>query len=119
MRYTLTALTLAGALLASAGAFAQTAKPAKPAKPAAAAAAAKPAAVHSVEGVVKSVDASSIVITRSNKKEMSFKLESSTQKDGTIASGSKVSIRYHMDGASMVANAVNAEAPKAPKSAKK
>ena len=115
MRYTLTALTLAGALMASAGAFAQTAKPAKPA----AAAAAKPAAVHSVEGVVKSVDASSIVITRSNKKEMSFKLDPATQKDGTIATGSKVSIRYHMDGAAMVANAVNAEARKAPKTARK
>ena len=66
---------------------------------------------------MKSVDASSLVITTSGKKggDMSFKLDSTTQKEGSIASGSPVSIRYRMDGSSMVATAVNAEAPKAQK----
>ena len=69
---------------------------------------------------MKSVDASSLVITKSGKKgeEMSFKLDSSTQRDGSITTGSPVSIRYRMDGSSMVATAVNAEAPK-PTKAKK
>jgi hypothetical protein len=120
MRYTLTALTLAG-VLASGVAFAQTSKPSSnaAAKPAAAKPAA--AATHSVQGVVKSVDASSLVITKSGKKgsDMTFKLDPTTQKDGSIATGSSVSVRYRMDGSSMVATAVNAEAPKAQKTAKK
>ncbi len=119
MRYTLTALMLAGVLATSGIAFAQTSKPAQStaAKPAAA----KPAATHSVQGVVKSVDASSLVITKSGKKgsDMTFKLDSTTQKDGSITTGSPVSVRYRMDGSSMVATAVNAEAPKASKTAKK
>jgi hypothetical protein len=120
MRITVTALMLAGGLVASGVAFAQPAKPASSA--AATPAAAKPAAAtHSVQGVVKSVDTSSLVITRSGKKggEMSFKLDPSTQRDGSIAVGSPVSIRYRMDGSSMVATAMKAEAPKAPKTAKK
>jgi len=119
MRYTLTALMLAGVLATSGIAFAQTSKPApstaaKPAK-------STSAATHSVQGVVKSVDASSLVITKSGKKggDMTFKLDSTTQKDGSITTGSPVSVRYRMDGSSMVATAVNAEAPKASKTAKK
>ncbi len=112
MRNTLTALMLAGALATSGAAFAQASKPASnnAAKPAAAKPAA--AATHSVQGVVKSVDASSLVITKSGKKggDMTFKLDPSTQKDGSIATGSAVSVRYRMDGSSMVATAVNAEA---------
>ena len=117
MRYTLTALLLAGALAISGSAFAQTAKPASSStKPAT-----KPPATHSVEGVVKSIDTSTLVITKSGKKggEMSFKLDSATQRDGSITTGSPVSIRYRMEGSSMVATAVNAEAPKPSKTAKK
>jgi hypothetical protein len=117
MRYTLTALMLVG-VLGSGVAFAQTSKPASStaAKPAA-----KPAATHSVQGVVKSIDESSLVITKSGKKggDMSFKLDPSTQKDGSITTGTAVSIRYHMDGSTNVATAVNAEAPKSQKTAKK
>jgi hypothetical protein len=50
---------------------------------------------------------------------MTFKLDSTTQKDGSIATGSAVSVRYRMEGSSMVATAVNAEAPKPAKTAKK
>ena len=119
MRYTLTALMLAGALATSGAAFAQTPKPASNA--AAKPAAAKPAATHSTQGVVKSVDESSLVITKPGKKgsDMTFKLDPSTQKAGSIATGTAVSVRYRMDGSSMVATAVNAEASKATKTAKK
>jgi len=119
MRYTLTALMLVGLLATSGLAIAQTAKPAASAKPAVEKSAST--ATHSVQGVVKSVDASSLVITKSGKKggDMTFKLDSTTQKDGSIATGSPVSIRYRMEGSSMVATAVNAEAPKAQKTAKK
>ena len=108
MRYTLTALLFVCLLAVSTVAMAQTSKPASTA--------AKPAtaATHSVQGVVKSVDASSLVITRSGKKggEMSFTLAPSTHQEGQIAAGSTVSVRYRMDGSSMVATAVNAEAQK-------
>jgi len=119
MRYTFTALLLAGALAISGAAFAQTT--AKPASSSSKASKASTPATHSVQGVVKSIDASTLVITKSGKKggDMTFKLDSTTQRDGSIASGSTVSIRYHMDGSSMMATAVNAEAPKPAKTAKK
>jgi hypothetical protein len=115
MRYTLTALMLAGMLAVSGLAMAQTAKPAS-----SSAAKSASTATHSAQGVVKSVDASSLVITKSGKKggEMSFKLDSATQREGSIATGSPVSIRYRMDGSSMVATAVNAEPPKTTKAKK-
>jgi len=119
MRYTLTALMLVG-VLGSSVAFAQTST-SKPASTTAAKPAAKPAATHSVQGVVKSIDDSSLVITKSGKKgsDMSFKLDPSTQKEGSISTGTAVSIRYHMDGSTNVATAVHAEAPKSQKTAKK
>lgn len=117
MRYTLTALMLVGMLATSGLAMAQTTKSSSKST----SAKLSSTATHSVQGVVKSVDTSSLVITKSGKKggEMSFKLDSSTQKDGSIATGSPVSVRYRMDGSSMVATAVNAEAPKPAKTAKK
>ena len=118
MRYTLTTLLIVGALMATTMAMAQAAQTAQTAKPAAAKPAA--AATHSVQGVVKSIDASSLVITRSGKKgsEMSFKLEPSTHQEGSIAAGSTVSIRYRMDGSSMVATAVNAETSRSARTSK-
>jgi hypothetical protein len=114
MRSILTVLLVVGVLAFSGPASAQTAKPVAAAKPAT-------TATHSVQGVVKSIDSSSLVITRSGKKggDMSFKLDPSTHQEGTIASGSPVSIRYRMEGSALVATAVNAEAPKATHVAKK
>ena len=115
MRYTFTAFMLAGTLAVAGLAAAQTAKPAS-------SAAAKPAstATHSVQGVVKSVDTSSLVITKSGKKggDMSFTLDSATQRGGSITTGAPVSVRYRMEGSSMVATAVNADAPKTAKTKK-
>jgi hypothetical protein len=107
MRSILTVMLVVGVLAFSGLANAQTAKPAA-------------AATHSVQGVVKSIDSSSLVITRSGKKgDMSFRLDPLTHQEGPIASGSPVSIRYRMEGSAMVATAVNAEAPKATHVAKK
>ena len=114
MRSIFTVLLVVVVLAFSGLTSAQTSKPAAATKPAS-------AATHSVQGVVKSIDSSSLVITRSGKKggDMSFKLDPSTHQEGTIASGSAVSIRYRMEGSSMVATAVNVEAPKPTHVAKK
>jgi len=123
MRHTLTTIVLAGALAASTAAFAQTStSSSKPAAKPAAAAPAKPAAasMHSVQGVVKSVDASSLVITPAGKKggEMKFALDSATQREGTLAAGTTVSVRYHTDGGTNTATAVNAQPSKSAKAKK-
>ena len=71
---------------------APAAKPATAAKPAAKETVAKAAGVHATKGVVKSVDASSLVITGSGAKakEMTFVLNSATVKTGTPAVGTAV-----------------------------
>ena len=77
-------------------------------KPAAAKHATKAAPTHATRGVVKSIDDSTLVITRSDKThaEMSFAVNASTQRDGTIATGSPVSVRYREDGKTNVATGI-------------
>jgi hypothetical protein len=55
---------------------------------------------HSVSGVVKSVDRTRLVITRTGKTpvEMTFSVNASTQKEGTIEAGTKVQVRFRGDG---------------------
>ena len=101
MRQVITALVLV--LACSAGAFAASASAAQ-AKPAKAAAKTTMAS-HSTSGVVKSVDASSLVISRSGK-DMTFAINASTQKGGNVAPGSQVTVRYQTEGKSMVATAI-------------
>jgi hypothetical protein len=84
------------------------------AKPAAKAA---PAAVRSARGVVKSMDASSLVLTeKAGKKKKShdvrFVLDNSTQKDGNVAVGSAVQVKYHNDAKKHVATEVRAAGKK-------
>ena len=99
------ALAVAGAAQAAQATTAKkdAAKPAATTKPAA-------AASHSV----KSMDASSLVITKSGKAggEMTFTLNADTKKDGAPAVGSPVSVRYRAEGSSNVATAVTAQAAK-------
>ena len=85
----------------------QTAPPAKHA-------ATKSAATHATAGVVKSIDDSTLVITRSGKNagEMTLAVNASTQRKGTIAAGTPVSVRYHDDGAMHVATAITAQPAK-------
>ena len=117
MRKVLTTFALVAALAAAGAAQAAqaTKKDATAAKPATA----KPAeaASHSVKGTVKSMDASTLVITKSGKAggEMTFTVNADTKKDGSPAVGSPVSVRYRTEGSANVATAVTASAPKAAK----
>lgn len=72
------------------------------------------AATHSTRGTVKSMDDNTLVITRTsgNHADMTFTLNDSTHREGTIANGSTVSVRYRDDGKMHVATAVHAEPPK-------
>ena len=79
----------------------------------------KAAPTHATRGVVKSVDDSTLVITKSGKKpeDMTFTLNANTHQEGAVAAGAPVSVRYHEDGKTHVATAVSVEQPKS--SAKK
>jgi len=85
---------------AAPAAKAQTTAAKRPAKAA--------AARHATTGVVKSIDATTLVITRPGKKgrEMTFVLNPSTQREGTVAVGSTVSVRYQEEGKTHVASAL-------------
>src|SRR4051812_22500515 len=78
-------------------------------------AAAKAAPTHATKGVVKSVDESTLVITKSGKKpeDMTFTVNASTHKEGAVAVGAPVSVRYQEEGKNHVATAVSVEQPKA------
>jgi hypothetical protein len=117
MRNLFSTAILAGALMAvPAMGFAASQATASSAKPAAKATIAN----HSTTGTVKSVDATSLVIAHSGKKadEMTFTLGPSTQKEGNVAVGSSVSVRYHDEGGAHVASAIVAKAAKQPAAAK-
>ena len=93
-----------------------TASPATPSQPAAKSQPAKnESAAHSTRGVVKSINDSTLVITRNGKNagDMTLALNASTQRDGTIAVGTPVSVRYTHEGKNFVATAITAQA-KAP-----
>ena len=85
----------------------------------------KPTATAEVKlrfsGVVKSVDDSTLVITKGGKKpeDMTFMLNANTHKEGAVAAGVPVSVRYHEDGKTHVATAVTVEPAKTHSSAKK
>jgi len=63
---------------------------------------------HATTGTVKSIDATKLVISRPNKKkaELSFQLNGSTRRDGSIVPGAPVSVRYQDEAGSHVATAV-------------
>ena len=65
-------------------------------------------ATHATTGIVKSMDATKLVITLSGKKgrEMTFTLDPSTQREGTPAIGSSVSVRYHDERRTHMATAI-------------
>jgi len=67
---------------------------------------------HAMRGIVKSVSDSSLVIVRSRRRagEMTFVLNSETEREGTIAVGSTVSVRYRPEGSTLIATAVSTHA---------
>ena len=109
MRQIFTAFAVVVALSAAATVLAQTTHPAG--KTAQAAAPAKKIASHSTSGTVKSIDSTTLVITH-GKKDMTFSVNSSTQKEGSVDTGSHVTVRYTMDGKNMVATAITGQAAK-------
>ena len=74
-------------------------------------------ATHTTAGVVKSSSDSALVITKGGKDE-TFVVNASTQKQGTIDTGSHVSVHYTMDGKTMVATAISAQPAKPAKTPK-
>jgi hypothetical protein len=114
MRKFVSIAALAAAVVAAPIAYAQTPPAAGSAAKPAAAHAKSSVATHSTNGTVKSVDASSLVITKPGAKpqEMTFVLDSSTQKQGTLDVGSMVTVRYKTEGSTMTATAVTAKPAK-------
>ena len=79
----------------------------------AAAAAQKPAPMptHSIRGVVKSVNALSMVIVAGSGKgarEVTFAVGPSTERDGEVKVGATVSVRYRVEGHVLISTAVSA-----------
>jgi hypothetical protein len=123
MRYVTAAVAVASLLLV-APAFAQT-TPAPKTKAPVTKTAPKPKpvaapTVHATKGVVKSIDETTLVITKTASKgpETTFALNASTQRQGTIAAGSMVDVRYQTEGKTKVATAVTVQDVKQPAAAK-
>ena len=68
---------------------------------------------HATTGIVKSVDATTLVITRTGKAggDMTFALDPATHRQGTVAVGTPVAVRYHENGKTYVATAITAQQP--------
>jgi len=79
---------------------ASAAQPAKAAKP----------STHATTGVVKSIDDNTLVIGRAkHNQDMTFQLNSTTEKSGDIKVGSTVGVRYHTEAQQNIATAVTVE----------
>jgi hypothetical protein len=80
----------------------QSARPAPP----------KPAAVvHSTKGVVKAIADTSMVLTlpSGKVKEMTFTLNPSTERKGTVSVGATVQVRYKTEGTQQIATAISVQ----------
>ena len=114
MRKFVSIAALAAVVMVAPFVSAQTPAASSSAKPAKAAAS-KSVATHTTNGTVKSVDATSLVITKSGSKpqEMTFALDPSTQKQGSVEVGSMVTVHYKTEGSTMTATAITAKPAKA------
>jgi hypothetical protein len=74
--------------------------------------------MHATKGVVKSVDATTLVITRSprNGREMTFVLNPSTERDGNVTVGSTVEVRYRTEANQRVATVISVQGHQQPTS---
>ena len=73
---------------------------------------------HVVEGSVVAVSNDSLTV-RSGKKDMTFKLNSATQKPASLAAGSEVSVNYHDEANQHLATSIEPAAAKANKASTK
>jgi hypothetical protein len=102
MRHIARTLVLVGALALAGSAFAAT--------PQAAASAKKTtAATHTAKGTVKSLDNSTLVLSRKKGADITFALDANVAKQGAPAVGSDVSVRYHTEGRTMMAEAITVQ----------
>ena len=69
---------------------------------------------HVVEGSVVAINNDSMTV-RSGKKDMTFKLNSATQKPASLAAGSQVSVNYHDEANQHLATSIEPAATKANK----
>ena len=112
MRNLTKAIAIAAMLAFPVATFAQTTPaPAKQTKSAAAKSekATKKVATKTASGTVKSISDSQLVITKGSgksAKDETFTVNASTTKDGTIETGSKVSVHYTSEGGTMTATNV-------------
>jgi hypothetical protein len=116
MRHALASIAVVCALaIVPAVGSAQTTGQAKPA-----AKSASKTASHATTGVVKSISDTSLVISKPGKtgSDMTFDVNSSTHKDGTIEVGVPVSVRYTEQGTMKVATAITAQHTKQQASSK-
>jgi hypothetical protein len=69
----------------------------------------KSAAKHTAVGTIASMDANQVVITEKVKgkdQSMTFKLDSATQKTGTLSNGTPVTVQYRTENNENIATAV-------------
>lgn len=71
---------------------------------------------HAVRGIVKSLSTRTMAITRASRRAdlLTFVLDASTVRAGTIAVGALVSVRYRFEGDTRVATAVTARDDRLP-----
>ena len=71
-------------------------------------------ALHATKGVVKSIDATTLVITRSTRrtKEQTFAMDGSTRQVGQVTVGATVEIRYRTEDGHRLAIVVSVQEPK-------
>ena len=113
MRHTIAATLLAGTFAALLPAVALAAASTPGAQTGGKQKATATAATHATTGVVKSIDDSTLVITRTGKKgDMTFAVNTTTHREGTVAVGSQVSVRYQEAGKALTATAITVQPTK-------
>src|SRR5262245_30536209 len=103
-------MLLAVPAMALAGQGSSQAKPPSAAKSAAPKTATP--ATHATTGVIKSIDATSLVISKGKNQDMTFSLTSATERKGNLAAGASVQVRYQTEGKQNIATAVSAQEKK-------
>jgi hypothetical protein len=68
--------------------------------------------IHATRGVVKSIDATTLVLSRPRDRgDITFKLSSMTRRDGKIIVGSTIAVRYRDEGKDHIATAIALQEP--------
>jgi hypothetical protein len=114
MRNVRSAIVLFSALTVSVPAFAASRASDPPKTAAATHSTAAAVSTHATKGTIKSVDANTLVIARSpkSKQAMRFELNPSTQRQGNLAVGSTVEVRYRTEANKKIATVVSVQTQK-------